>query len=207
MPVSPADLVLSCQLTCRQRSKTRPTSVIKVLRRPVESACWPAGPPAQRTTARRAHTTATSSPRAKTRVTTRAADPPPGPTKPEGLKLLGQSFSRARERTRPHRRGSSRSGVWLSLTYQDREAATLSSHLPAETWWAQVGSNHRPLACKGCHHHSPTCGSSRRPRSESSRDEHSRAPPSSGEQSALPLRDCSYGSDVSRLAVTRSGIQ
>jgi hypothetical protein len=38
MPVSPADLVLSCQLTCRQRSKTRPTFVIKVLRRPVESA-------------------------------------------------------------------------------------------------------------------------------------------------------------------------
>jgi hypothetical protein len=27
--------------------------------------------------------------RVKTRVTTRAADPPPGPTKPEGLKLLG----------------------------------------------------------------------------------------------------------------------
>jgi hypothetical protein len=66
--------------------------------------------------------------------------------------------------------------------------------------WAQLVSNQRPLACKDCHQHTPDL---RLGLSAQVRIEQERAPPSSGEQSALPfalpfalpLRDCSYGSE------------
>ena len=53
-------------------------------------------------------------------------------------------------------------------------------------WWAQAGSNHRPLACNGCHHHSPTSVNMPLAQVRCSSRMHERAAASCGEHNALP---------------------
>src|SRR5215470_139395 len=52
--------------------------------------------------------------------------------------------------------------------------------------WAQVDSNHRPLACKDCHHHSPATAEALSTQVSASRGEQQRAGKRTTELIALP---------------------